>query len=148
MSGLFGFRLNVREMSVFCESPSSERPASEQRRRGSAAVRLPADSFGCAASLPAARMKMGVKKRIGWYSFRHGLGTMLRQMKVDVKVAQELLRHANPRVTLEFYQQAVTEEKREAQELALKGFLGPAFSFSTQKNPNLGKKEEVKPVIN
>ena len=92
--------------------------------------------------------EMGVKKRIGWHSFRHGLGTMLRQMKVDVKVAQELLRHANPRVTLEFYQQAVTEEKREAQELALKGFLGPAFSFSTQKNPNLGKKEEVKPVIN
>ena len=42
----------------------------------------------------------------------------------------------------------VTEEKREAQELALKGFLGPAFSFSTPKNPNLGKKEEVKPVIN
>ena len=92
--------------------------------------------------------EMGVKKRIGWHSFRHGLGTMLRQMKVDVKVAQELLRHANPRVTLEFYQQAVTEEKREAQELALKGFLGPAFSFSTQKNPNSGKKEEVKPVIN
>ena len=92
--------------------------------------------------------EMGVKKRIGWHSFRHGLGTMLRQMKVDVKVAQELLRHANPRVTLEFYQQAVTEEKREAQELALKGFLGPAFSFSTQKNLNLGKKEEVKPVIN
>ncbi len=92
--------------------------------------------------------EMGVKKRIGWHSFRHGLGTMLRQMKVDVKIAQELLRHANPRVTLEFYQQAVTDEKREAQELALKGFLGPAFSFSTQKNPNLGKKEEVKPVIN
>lgn len=29
-----------------------------------------------------------VKKRIGWHSFRHGLGTMLRQVKVDVKVAQ------------------------------------------------------------
>lgn len=72
--------------------------------------------------------RMGVQKRIGWHSFRHGLGTMLRQMKVDVKVAQEILRHANPRVTLEFYQQAVTDEKREAQELALKGLLGSTFS--------------------
>jgi len=93
-------------------------------------------------------VEMGVKKRIGWHSFRHGLGTMLRQMKVDIKVAQELLRHANPRVTLEFYQQAVTDEKREAQELALKGFLGSTFPSSTQKNPNSGEKEEVKPVIN
>jgi integrase len=71
--------------------------------------------------------QMGVSKRIGWHSFRHGLGTMLRQMKVDVKVAQEILRHANPRITLEFYQQAVTDEKREAQDLALKGFLGATF---------------------
>jgi hypothetical protein len=52
---------------------------------------------------------------------------MLRQMKVDVKVAQELLRHANSRITQDFYQQAVTEEKRDAQELALKGFLGSTF---------------------
>jgi len=57
---------------------------------------------------------------------------MLRQMKVDVKVTQELLRHANPRITLEFYQQAVTDEKREAQELALRGLLGPNFSSGPQ----------------
>ena len=87
--------------------------------------------------------KMGVNKRITWHSFRHGLGTMLRQMKVDVKVAQELLRHANPRITLEFYQQAVTDEKREAQELALKGFLGSTFP-SAPMNTQIGvKKEEV-----
>jgi integrase len=52
---------------------------------------------------------------------------MLRRMKVDVKVAQELLRHTNPRITQEFYQQAVTDEKREAQDLALRGFLGSTF---------------------
>jgi integrase len=39
--------------------------------------------------------RIGVKKRIGWHSFRHSLGTMLRQKGVDVKAAQELLRHAN-----------------------------------------------------
>jgi integrase len=68
--------------------------------------------------------KMGVNKRIGWHSFRHGLGTMLRQSKVDVKVAQEILRHANPAVTMGLYQQAVTDEKREAQDLAVRKFWG------------------------
>jgi integrase len=90
--------------------------------------------------------KMGVNKRITWHSFRHGLGTMLRQMKVDVKVAQELLRHANPRITLEFYQQAVTDEKREAQELALKGFLGSTFPSAPMYNQVGVKKEEVMAV--
>jgi integrase len=87
--------------------------------------------------------EMGVNKRITWHSFRHGLGTMLRQMKVDVKVAQELLRHANPRITLEFYQQAVTDEKREAQELALKGFLGSTFPSAPISNQIGVQKEEV-----
>jgi integrase len=39
--------------------------------------------------------RIGVTKRIGWHSFRHGLATMLRQQGVDIKTAQELLRHAN-----------------------------------------------------
>ena len=65
--------------------------------------------------------RIGVTKRIGWHSFRHGLATMLRQKGVDVKTAQELLRHANSRITLEIYQQSVSEEKRGAQNLAFKG---------------------------
>jgi integrase len=55
--------------------------------------------------------RIGVTKRIGWHSFRHGLATMLRQHGVDIKTAQELLRHANSRITLEIYQQAVGDEK-------------------------------------
>jgi len=41
-----------------------------------------------------------VGKVIGWHSFRHPLATNLRSMGVDVKVAQELLKHANSRTTL------------------------------------------------
>ena len=59
----------------------------------------------------------------GWHSFRHGLATMLRQHGVDIKTAQELLRHANPRITLEIYQQAVGAEKRAAQNLTFRGLL-------------------------
>lgn len=41
---------------------------------------------------------------------------MLHHHGVDLKIAQELLRQANSRITLEIYQQAVGEEKRVAQE--------------------------------
>jgi integrase len=82
--------------------------------------------------------RIGVTKRIGFHSFRHGLGTMLRQKGVDLKTAQELLRHANSRITLEIYQQAVSEEKRVAQNLAFRGLLGEGCDsapFSTLGDP-------------
>ena len=67
--------------------------------------------------------RIGVKKRIGWHSFRHGLATMLRQKGVDLKTAQEMLRHANSRITADIYQQCVGEEKRHAQDLVFRGLL-------------------------
>lgn len=39
-------------------------------------------------------------KVIEWHSFRHSLATNLRAAGVDLKTAQELLRHANSRITL------------------------------------------------
>jgi integrase len=53
-------------------------------------------------------------KVIGWHSFRHSLATNLRSLGVDVKVAQELLRHANSRTTMDLYTQAVSADKRSA----------------------------------
>jgi integrase len=67
--------------------------------------------------------RIGVAKRIGWHSFRHGLATVLRQKGVDIKTAQELLRHANSRITLDIYQQAVSEEKRVAAGVAFRGLF-------------------------
>jgi integrase len=64
---------------------------------------------------PALQRAGIVGKVIGWHSFRHGLGTMLRQAGVDLKTAQEILRHANSRITQDIYQQAISLEKREAQ---------------------------------
>jgi integrase len=53
-------------------------------------------------------------KIIGWHSFRHSLATNLRSLGVDVKVAQELLRHANSRTTMDLYTHAVSADKRSA----------------------------------
>lgn len=63
---------------------------------------------------PAAR-KIGITPRIGWHTFRHTYSSLLRANKTDIKVTQELLRHASSRVTLDTYTQAVTAQKRRAQ---------------------------------
>jgi len=53
-------------------------------------------------------------KVIGWHSFRHSLATNLRALGVDVKVAQELLRHANSRTTMDLYTHTVSADRRDA----------------------------------
>jgi integrase len=52
--------------------------------------------------------------RIGWHTFRHSYSTMLRSLEVDIKVQQELLRHADIRTTMNLYTQAVPDDMREA----------------------------------
>ena len=53
-------------------------------------------------------------KRVGWRTFRHTYSTLLRNGE-DIKVVQELLRHANSRITMDVYTQALSPAKREAQ---------------------------------
>jgi len=77
--------------------------------------------------LPTA-IKLGITKRIGWHTFRHSYSTLLKANGADIKVMQELLRHASTRVTLDTYTQAVTPAKRAAQTAVVAQF------FSTAKN--------------
>jgi integrase len=63
---------------------------------------------------PAAK-RCGINKTIGWHTFRHSYATHLKANGEDVKVVQESLRHANSRITLDTYTQALTPAKREAQ---------------------------------
>lgn len=71
--------------------------------------------------------KLGIKKRIGWHTFRHSYSTLLRNLGTDIKVQQDLLRHSSARLTLDTYTQAVTPVKREAQNAVVK-LLVPAES--------------------
>jgi integrase len=61
---------------------------------------------------PAAK-KLGIG-RIGWHMLRHSHSTLLHALGVDLKVQQELLRHADVRTTLNIYTRAVPSALREA----------------------------------
>ena len=49
-----------------------------------------------------------------WHNFRHTFSTMLRELGTDIKVQQELLRHADISTTLNVYTQGSAAQKREA----------------------------------
>jgi integrase len=63
---------------------------------------------------PAA--KRAGQKTIGWHTFRHTFSSLVKSMGVDVKVVQELVRHASCGTTMNIYTQALEGSKRQAQE--------------------------------
>lgn len=84
-----------------------------------------------------ALVRAGIRgKVIGWHSFRHSLATNLRSIGVDVKVAQELLRHANSRVTMDIYTRAVSEQKRAASGRVLQMMLAPKAKGTEAQHPS------------
>ena len=71
---------------------------------------------------PAAR-RAGIRKVIGWHTFRHTYSTLLIANGENVKVVQELMRHASTRFTIEIYAQARIEAKRQAQNRLVEAIL-------------------------
>jgi integrase len=69
-----------------------------------------------------------ITKTIGWHTSRHSVGSHLGQSGENVKVVQELLRHASSRITQDVYQQADQDAKR----TALGRFSG-VLSFPAKK---------------
>ena len=65
-----------------------------------------------------------IQGKVGWHTLRHSYSTLLRAYGTDVKVQQELLRHADVSTTLNIYTQAVSAQKREAASKVVKELLG------------------------
>jgi integrase len=59
----------------------------------------------------AAKAGIGIK---GWHTLRHSYTTLLRQNNNNPKVVQGLLRHASFSITMNVYDDAMSEEKRNA----------------------------------
>ena len=79
---------------------------------------------------PVARTN-GIHKNIGWHTFRH----TFENKGEDVKTVQELLRHANSRITLDVYTQAVNSNKRAAQSKVVRMIVSNVGQKIEEKYP-------------
>lgn len=68
---------------------------------------------------------IGITEPVGWHTLRHSFGTLMKANGEDVKTIQELLRHANFKVTMDVYTQAVTKVKRSAHSRVARQIMGP-----------------------
>jgi integrase len=57
--------------------------------------------------------RAGITKWVLFHTFRHTCSTLLKANGEDVKVVQELMRHANISTTMTIYTKALTPAKRE-----------------------------------
>ena len=65
-----------------------------------------------------------VEKNVSWHVFRHSLATTLAGDKEDVKTVQETMRHANSKITMDIYAQAIGDNVRNAHERMYETFTG------------------------
>ncbi len=91
--------------------------------------------------------KCGITKKFGWHTFRHSYATLLRAVGADVKVMQELLRHASSRVTMDTYTQAVTSAKRLAQSAVVSLFLKTAESAAGPSPPAVAHSQNLSQLV-
>jgi integrase len=86
--------------------------------------------------------RLGITKQIGWHSFRRTFATLLKASGQDVKTTQELMRHANSRLTLDVYAQALNPAKRAAH-LKLVDSIKPAPDLLVVPTCSHGKEAEA-----
>ena len=84
--------------------------------------------------LKGAAEMAGVKGAVGWHTFRRSISTWMIDNDENVKVTQELMRHAQSKTTLDLYAKAVTLSKRRAHEKIVDGLLDYGKQSTTIPN--------------
>jgi len=83
---------------------------------------------------PSDGKAIGITEPVGWHTLRHSFGTLMKANGEDVKTIQELLRHANFKVTMDVYTQAVTKVKRTAHSRVARQIMGPIQGKKKEEN--------------
>lgn len=83
---------------------------------------------------------LGIRKRVGWHTFRRTYAALLMANGEDVKVVQELLHHGSSRVTLDIYAQAQMPAKRAAQQKVVEMVRKPTTGVTAQQAVNCSPK--------
>ena len=83
---------------------------------------------------------MGIKKQIGWHTFRRTYSSLLADTGNDMKVVQELMRHSKLSTTMEVYAQAGMSKKRAAQRKAVDALFN-RDSEASRNGEDIGKKD-------
>jgi integrase len=96
--------------------------------------------------LRPAALRAGIAK-IGWYRFRHTYSTMLRSAGTNIKVQQELQRHANIQTTMNIYTQAVSDQKRVANSKVVEIVLTGVKAARGQVGAFLDEISSLHPVV-
>jgi len=78
-------------------------------------------------------MSCGGSRPSVWHTFRHTYSSLLRELGVDVKVQQELLRHSDIRTTLNIY----TQQLRQANSQVVRTLLGDVTLDDSQDSAKL-----------
>lgn len=81
-----------------------------------------------AKHLRVAALEAGILGAVGWHTFRRSISTWMIDNDENIKVTQELLRHAQSGTTLDLYAKAVTRSKRRAHERIVDDLLAAAVS--------------------
>ena len=73
--------------------------------------------------LRPAAIAAGLGEGIGFHTLRHSFSSMLHSLGVEVKIQQELMRHADARTTMNIYTQSIGEAQRIAQSLVTRSLM-------------------------
>jgi len=76
--------------------------------------------------------RLGIKKKIGWHTFRRTYASLLKAAGTDLKVVQELLRHSNISTTMNLYVQAYSEDARQAQSNIIEKVKNTPFQLPSE----------------
>jgi integrase len=104
----------VAGLVVFADGVPFHKHFFLEHRASGFARRAPPESLWNRRGKPALKAA-GITKKVCYHTFRHTFGTLLNASGENPKVVQELLRHANLKVTTDTYMQALAPEKRRAQ---------------------------------